>query len=266
MNRLIANNVHIVGNGAKTMMMVHGYGCDQHVWDLVLPEFVNDHRIVLLDLVGSGGSDVASYDRKKYATLRGHAADILEICDELKLGEVTYVGHSVAAMIGVLAALARPAQFSELVMVAPSPSYINSDGYVGGFTRADIDGLLDFLELNYLGWADKMAPAIMGVPDRPQLAADLAASFCRNDPAIAKHFGRVTFLSDHREDVKKLTKECLILQCTDDLLAPPVVGRWLQRNLARSTLVELFATGHSPHVSAPQETAAAMQRFLAGRV
>ena len=245
------------------MLLVHGYGCDQNMWRFITPAFAADYKIVLIDLVGPGGSDLTAYDRAKYATLNGHATDILEICQELNLRDLVFVGHSVSAMIGALAANREPWRFSNLVMICPSPCNINDGDYYGGFTRPDIDGLLDFLDANYLGWSNKMAPAIMGVPGQPQLAEELTNSFCRTDPEIGKHFGRVAFLSDHRSDVVKVTTPSLILQCSDDMVAPVAVGAWMHQAMPGSMLVKMQATGHCPHLSAPAETIAAIRGYLA---
>ena len=263
MTVLRRHNVAVTGRGSTPMIFAHGYGCDQHIWRLVAPAFANDYKIVLYDLTGSGRSDLSAYGRGKHGTLQGHATDLLEICDALDLSNAVIVGHSVSAMIAVLAANREPERFSSLVMVGPSPCYLNDGEYTGGFERADIDGLLDFLDTNFLGWSTKMAPAIMGVPEQPDLAEELANSFCRTDPEIAKHFGRVTFLSDHRTDVKALKHAALVLQCSDDIIAPLAVGEWLNRNLERSELVVMKATGHCPHLSAPAETIAAIREFLA---
>ena len=242
--------------------MVHGYGCDQTMWRLIKPAFSNDYKIVSIDLAGFGQSDLSAYDRSTYASLNGHATDILDICEELDLRDLVFVGHSVSAMIGVLAANRDPSRFSNLIMVAPSPCYINDDDYVGGFTPTDIDGLLELLDANFLGWSAQMAPVIMGQPDQPQLAEELTDRFCRTDPEIAKHFGRVTFLSDHRRDVMKVTTPTLILQCANDMLAPVAVGAWMHNAVPGSTLVNMQATGHCPHLSAPVETIAAMKSYL----
>ena len=262
MSVLRRNNVNVFGAGSRPILFSHGYGCDQNMWRLVAPEFFADHKVVVYDLVGSGHSELGAYDRAKYGTLDGHATDILEICEALDLEDVVLVGHSVSAMTAALAALRAPDRFSAIVMIGPSPCYIDDGNYTGGFKREDIDGLLDFLDANFLGWSTQMAPAIMGVPERPELAEELTNSFCRTDPEIAKHFAKVTFLSDHRADVKRLTHPTLILQCSADLIAPVAVGEWLHRNLPRSRLVVMHATGHCPHLSAPAETIAEMRRFL----
>ena len=242
--------------------MVHGYGCDQTMWRLIKPAFSNDYKIMSIDFAGFGQSDLSAYDRSNYASLNGHATDILDICEELDLRDLVFVGHSVSAMIGVLAANRDPSRFSNLIMVAPSPCYINDGDYVGGFTPTDIDGLLELLDANFLGWSAQMAPVIMGQPDQPHLAEELTDTFCRTDPEIAKHFGRVTFLSDHRRDVMKVTTPTLILQCANDMLAPVAVGAWLHNAVPGSTLVNMQATGHCPHLSAPVETIAAMKSYL----
>lgn len=259
------NNVAISGRpDGPVIMFAHGFGCDQNMWRNLLPYFAEDYRLVLFDHVGAGSSDVDAYDREKYGSLDGYAADILEIVAALELEDVILVGHSVSAMIAVLAAVQEPNRFSHLVLVAPSPRYIDdaADGYVGGFSREDIDGLLASLDSNYFAWAAALAPMIMGNPDEPELTEDLRGSFCRTDPSIARHFARVTFLSDTREALGKVHIPSLILQCSDDVLAPPEVGGYLHKHLDRSALVQLQATGHCPHVSATKETAAAVLHYL----
>ena len=256
------NNVKVSGRGTKPMLFAHGFGCDQNMWRLVAPAFEDDHKVILLDHVGAGRSDLSAYSRAKYGTLDGYAEDVLEICRELDLTGVVFVGHSVSAMIGVLAAIREPERFDALVLVGPSPRYINDDGYVGGFAREDIEELLDTLDGNYLGWSSAMAPAIMGNPDRPELAAELANSFCRTDPEIARHFARVTFLSDNRADLPRVRTRSLVLQCSEDAIAPLAVGEYVHRHLAGSRLAVMRATGHCPNLSAPGETIAAMRAFL----
>lgn len=263
MSILRRNNVNVSGSVVRPMIFLHGYGCDQNMWRFVTPAFAADCKIVLYDLTGSGQSDLSAYDLAKYDTLMGHATDLLEICDALALSDAIVVGHSVGATIAMLAANRAPSRFSSLAMVAPSPCYNDDAEYTGGFSREDIDGLLDFLDSNFLGWSAKMAPAIMGTPDRPELAEELTNSFCRTDPAIARHFAKVTFLSDHRADARHLALKTLILQCGDDIVAPVAVGEWLHRAIARSQLVVMRATGHCPHLSAPAETIAELRTFLA---
>ena len=244
------------------MLFAHGFGCDQHMWRFVAPAFEEEYKVVLFDHVGAGKSDLAAYNRAKYNSLNGYADDVLELCRELNLEDGIFVGHSVAAIIGILAAIKEPERFEKLVLIGPSPSYIDDGDYTGGFAREEIESLLDVLDSNYLGWSSTMAPAIMGRPDRPELGQELTNSFCRTDPEIAKHFARVTFLSDNRADVPKLKTRSLILQCSNDVIAPEAVGRYLHRTLADSHLVMMKATGHCPNLSAPDETIAAMKAFL----
>lgn len=244
-------------------MFAHGFGCDQSMWRYVWPAFEPDHRIVLFDHIGAGGSNAAAWDRERYSSLHGYASDVLEICRGLGLEEVVFVGHSVSAMIGVLAAAEEPNRFGRLVLVGPSPRYVDDDGYTGGFTREDIEGLLDSLSSNYLGWSSQMAPVIMGNADRPELGEELTNSFCRADPQIAEHFARVTFLSDNREDLSRVTTPSLVLQRSDDAIAPETVGEYVARSLPGSRIVQLEATGHCPNLSAPDETIAAIKAFLA---
>ena len=244
------------------MLFAHGFGCDQNMWRYVAPAFEDEYRVVLFDHVGAGRSDLAAYDRRKYSSLNGYAADILELCRELELHDVIFVGHSVSAMMGILAATAEPDRFQRLVLVGPSPRYLNDDGYVGGFAREDIDGLLESLESNYLGWSGAMAPTIMGNLDRPELGEELTNSFCRTDPAIAKHFARVTFLSDNRSDLGRVDIPTLVLQTREDVIAPIEVGEYVERALPQGQLVVLDATGHCPNLSAPEQTIAAIKAFL----
>ncbi|TDB80606.1 alpha/beta fold hydrolase [Micromonospora sp. KC721] len=263
MSAVARNNVTVLGrDGDPTIVFAHGFGCDQHMWRLVTDRFVDEYRVVLFDHVGSGGSDLSAYRPQRYASLQGYAEDVVEILAELDLWDVVFVGHSVSAMIGVLAAAAEPSRFSRLVLVGPSPRYLDDEDYRGGFTRADIDELLESLDSNYLGWSAAMAPVIMGNPDRPELGTELTNSFCRTDPAIARQFARVTFLSDNRTDLPQVTAPTLILQCTDDIIAPYEVGDYVHRHLPDSTLVVLKATGHCPNLSAPEETADAIHAFL----
>jgi sigma-B regulation protein RsbQ len=259
------NNVQIAGDGPATMILAHGFGCDQNMWRLMLPGYAGRYRIVLFDLVGSGRSDLSAYDPAKYATLQGYADDVIEIAREFAVGPTVFVGHSVSAMIGVLADLSAPGLFAAHAMVAPSPCYINHEDYVGGFARKDIDELLDTLGSNYLGWSSTMAPTIMGAPDQPELSVELTNSFCRTDPEIAKQFARVTFLSDHRADLPRLRTPTLILQSTDDLIAPQSVGEYMHRALPDSVLELIRNVGHCPHLSAPCASISAIDRFLAAR-
>ncbi len=265
MDTLARNNVVVTGNpDGPPMLFAHGFGCDQNMWRLVVPAFEATHRIVLMDSVGAGGSDLSAYDRDRYSDLRGYAEDVLEVCRDLSLRDVVFVGHSVSAMVGVLAANREPGLFSHLVLVGPSPRYIDDEGYVGGFTEEDIEGLLESLDSNYLGWSSAMAPVIMGNAERPELGTELTNSFCRTDPEIARHFARVTFTSDNRADLAAVEVPTLVLQCSEDVIAPPAVGRYVNDQIPGSRLVQLSATGHCPNLSAPEETAAAIAAFLAG--
>ncbi len=262
MSAIRRNNVHTLGTEGTPILFSHGFGCDQNMWRFVAPAFADTYRVVLFDHVGAGGSDLSAYDKRKYSTLEGYAADVLEICTELQLSDVVFVGHSVSAMIGVLAARKQPVRFKALVLVGPSPRYINDGDYVGGFSRSDIEGLLSSLDSNYLGWSSAMAPVIMGNPDRPELGSELTNSFCRTDPEIAADFARVTFLSDNRKDLSEVHTPALILQCAEDVIAPDVVGDYVHRSMPSSQLVKMSATGHCPNLSAPGETVAAIKAFL----
>jgi sigma-B regulation protein RsbQ len=256
------NNVKVVGSGERTLMFAHGYGCDQNMWRQVVLSFVSEYKIVLFDYVGSGLSDVSAFDRTKYSTLHGYAQDVLEILDELGLKDVNFVGHSVSSMIGALAAIQRPELFETMTMIGPSPCYINQGDYVGGFERSDIDSLLEALETNHVAWSTSMAPVIMGDQESPELAAELEASFCRMDPALAHHFAQVTFLSDNRKDLPNLSVKTLILQCQRDAIAGVGVGKYVSQCIPNSQFVIMDATGHCPHMSAPIEVAQELRKFL----
>ena len=262
MDLRLRNNVNVVGKGSSTLVFSHGFGCNQAMWNYLLPHFVERFRVVLYDLVGAGLSDLAAYDKPKYANLEGYAADLNEIIDGFASGPVILVGHSVSAMIGALADRAAPGRIAAHVMIGPSPCYIDADDYVGGFKPEDIQSLLDTLDSNYLGWSSTMAPVIMGAPGQPALSEELTHSFCRTEPEIAKQFARVTFLSDNRADIGGLTTPTLILQSTDDLIAPVCVGEYLHRVLPHSRYCLIDNVGHCPHMSAAAACAAAMDSFL----
>ena len=259
------NNVLVTGpEGRPAVMLAHGFGCDQNMWRLVAPKLAENFRVILFDHVGAGRSDLSAWRPERYSTLDGYADDVLRICRDLELRQVVFVGHSVSAMIGVLAAIREPDRFSKLILVGPSPRYIDEPGYRGGFSRADIDELLESLDSNYLGWSAAMAPVIMGNPDRPELADELAGSFCRTDPVIAHAFARTTFLSDNRADLARVSVPTLILQCSRDAIAPAEVGAFVHSQIPGSALVTLPATGHCPQLSAPDATLAAIADFISG--
>lgn len=266
MNIQQRNNVNAWSSGPATLLFAHGFGCDQAVWRFLLPAFEGRYRLVTFDAVGSGNSDRAAYDRGKYGTLQGYAQDVLEIADAFTSGPVVFVGHSVAAMVGLLATIREPGRFLAQVMVSPSPCYLNDGAYHGGFSRADIDDLLQTLRDNLPAWSRAMAPAIMGAPAQPELGRELEDSFCRNDPVIAAHFARVTFLADHRADLPRSATPALILQCTQDMIAPPPVGDYMHRTMQDSTLRLIDNIGHCPHMSAPGASAAAMRPFISHMV
>jgi sigma-B regulation protein RsbQ len=258
------NNVRILGPGnGRTVMLAHGFGCDQNLWRLVAPQLLPEFQVVLFDHVGAGSSDPSAWDADRYGSLQGYADDVLDIIRQLDLRDVVFVGHSVASMIGVLAAAAEPAPFGGLVLLTPSPRYVDDGDYHGGFSRSDIDELLVSMESNYLGWSRAMAPNIMGTPDRPELEGELTDSFCRTDPDRALVFARTTFLSDNRADLSRVSVPTLIVECAHDTLAPREVGAYVHEHIAGSELVTLDATGHCPHLSAPDATAAAIAEFAA---
>ncbi len=262
-NILVRNNVRIFGSGQQTMLFAHGFGCDQNMWRFVAPAFENDYRIVLFDYVGSGKSDLSAYSEQRYGDLAGYTQDVLDICEALSLEQVIYVGHSVSGVIGMLASIQKPGIFEQLILIGPSPCYINeAPAYVGGFERADITGLLDVMEKNYIGWANFLAPVVMKNPERPELTLELEESFCSTDPKIARRFAEATFFSDNRSDLPKVTIPSLILQCSEDAIAPLEVGAYLHEHLAQSTLRVMKATGHCPHMSHPEETISLIREYL----
>ena len=243
-------------------MFAHGFGCDQNMWRFVSPAFENEFSTVLFDHVGAGGSDLSAYDTTKYSTLAGYADDLVEIGNELGLRDAVFVGHSVSSMIGVMASIKAPEMFESLVLVGPSARYIDEGEYIGGFSRAQIDELLESLADNHLGWSAAMAPTIMGNLDRPELGEELTNSFCRTDPDIAKEFARVTFMSDNRDDLGKVTARTLVLQCREDIIASEQVGEYVRLNIPNSEMVILNATGHCPNLSAPNEVVSAIKAFV----
>ncbi|MBB6609927.1 alpha/beta hydrolase [Pontibacter sp. Tf4] len=256
------NNVKLFGDGSETLMFGHGFGCDQNMWRFVTPAFQHQHQIVLFDHVGAGDSDIAAYDKDKYGTLNGYVSDIIEIYRSLDLDNVVFVGHSVSAMMGVLTAIKDPTLFKKLILIGPSPCYINDGDYVGGFDRADVLTMLDFMEHDYFTWAYTFAPLIMGNPEVPILGEELIESLCKTDAEIAKQFARVTFLSDNRSDLFKLQTEALIMQCSEDIIAPEEVGNYVHKAIRNSTLVHLKATGHCPNLSSPLEIIEVMENYL----
>ena len=256
------NNVKIIGEGTQPLIFAHGYGCDQNMWRFVYPSFLDNYKVILFDHVGAGNSDDSYYDKEKYNDLKGYSNDLLEICEALDLEDIILVGHSVSSMIGLLAINTKPSIFSNFIMVGPSPCYINKDSYKGGFEQEDINDLIESLENNYLGWASNMAPVIMGNPEKPELGEELTNSFCRANPEIAKHFARVTFLSDNREDLKNLQIPSLIIQSKEDVIAPKFVGEYVHDNAKNSSFKIIDATGHCPNLSAPKATISAIKTYL----
>ena len=258
------NNVKVLGHGTQPMLFAHGFGCDQNMWRFVTPAFADDYRLVLFDYVGAGKSDWSAYAPGRYGSLAGYARDVLEICEALDLRDVIFVGHSVSAMIGLLAAIEQPERFARLIFVCPSPSFLNDlPAYRGGFELDEIRGLLGMMEKNYMGWANMLAPLIMQNAERPELAGELEQSFCSTDPIIARRFAEVTFLSDNRADLPKAPRPALILQCSSDALAHTAVGEYVHRQMPGSTLHLMQATGHCRHISHPEETIQAIKAYLA---
>ncbi|HEY3783055.1 MAG TPA: alpha/beta hydrolase [Fimbriimonadaceae bacterium] len=256
------NNVRVTGQGSQVMLFAHGFGCDQNMWRFITPAFEAEYKVVVFDYVGAGKSDLIAYDATKYATLAGYAQDLIEVCDALSEKNIIFVGHSVSSMIGILAARERPDLFERLILVGPSPCYINKEGYTGGFESEDIEGLLQMMDKNYIGWASFLAPVVMGNPSNTVLTEELQESFCSTDPVLARRFARATFLSDNRADLEGFDKPCLILQCAEDMIAPTAVGEFVHQRLPASQLVFMKATGHCPHMSHPEETIELISSYL----
>ncbi|WP_404934753.1 alpha/beta fold hydrolase [Nitratireductor sp. L15S-10] len=256
------NNVKISGDGQTPMIFAHGFGCDQNMWRFIAPEFERDHRVILFDHVGAGRSDLGAYDQERYATLEGYADDVVEICEALNVENGIFVGHSVSAMIGALASIKSPKHFEKLVLVCPSPCYLNDGDYQGGFSHQQLEELLEFLDENHMGWSAQMAPLIMGNADRPELSEELENSFCRTDPDIARAFARATFLSDNRADLASVRTSSLVLQCKEDVIAGQQVGKYVEEHLPDARLALIDAYGHCPNLSAPDEVIKAMREFL----
>lgn len=262
MSAIKRNNVVINGNGENVIMFAHGFGCDQNMWRYVYPAFQDNYTTVLFDHVGAGNSDLSAYSFQKYDELEGYAEDIVEIAKELNIKDAVFVGHSVSAIMGLIAANKAADIFKSLILIGPSPSYINQGDYIGGFSSSEIDELLESMNNNHLGWSMAMAPVIMGNPEREELGKELANSFCKTDPEIAKHFAKTTFLTDKRDILQHTKVPVLILQCSNDIIAPLEVGHYMHKQIENSKLVVMKATGHCPNLSAPEETIAAIRSFL----
>lgn len=262
MGILKRNNVKLSGSGSRPLVFAHGFGCDQQMWRFVAPAFEASHRVLLFDHIGCGKSDMSAYDHQRHATLDGYADDVVAILDAAGLDDVAFVGHSVSAMIGVLASLRSP-RITRLVMVGPSPRYLNdAPDYVGGFERSDIDTLMDLMESNMLGWASFLAPVVMGQAGGPALSDELRDSFCAADPYITRRFAAATFLADNRADLPRVRVPALVIQCSDDAIAPRAVGEYVHRHLPHSTLRVIEASGHCPHMTHPAETTALIREYL----
>ncbi|QJR80355.1 alpha/beta hydrolase [Alteromonas pelagimontana] len=262
MSVYLRNNIKVIGNGSTAIVFAHGFGCDQNMWRYLAPSFTDRFKVILFDLVGSGKSDLSAYDYEKYSSLHGYADDLIEIIDEVTDKPVIFVGHSVSTIIGLLASVDAPDKFTCQIMIGPSPCYINEGDYIGGFSRADVEELCNTIDSNYLGWSSTMAPVIMGAPEQPELAEELTNSFCRTDPKISQHFARVTFLSDHRDALPKSVTPALILQCSDDFIAPRTVGEYMQKEMPDAELRIIDNVGHCPHLSAPHASIEAIENYL----
>ena len=251
------------GSTSNPMVFAHGLGCNQTMWKDVAPAFQSTHQIVMFDLMGFGNSDTSCFSYERYQTLEGYADDFIEVVEETCFEPAVFVSHSVSGMIGILAACKRPDLFRQLILIGPSACYLNDgESYLGGFEKQDIEGLIDAMQSNYLGWAGQMAPAIMGNAERPELTDTLRDSFCRTNPEIARHFAALTFWSDNRSDLAKAYTPALILQCAEDVIAPVEVGKYVADQMPNATFVQLRATGHCPHVSHPAEVIQEIERYV----
>ncbi len=264
MQALVRSNVVQFGNGVAPMMFAHGFGCDQQMWRFVAPAFADSHKVVLFDHVGCGKSDLKAYDEQRHSSLPGYAQDVLDILEAAQLNNVVFVGHSVSAMVGILAAIQAPERFSRLVLLGPSPRYLNeAPGYFGGFERQDIEGLLDMIETNMLGWASFLAPMVMGASNPSDLTDELKQSFCAVDPYITRRFAQATFLGDNRADLPLLKVPSMVVQMADDAIAPRKVGEYVHRHTPHSRLAVIEGSGHCAHMTHPQETVSLIRAFLA---
>ncbi|KGO85925.1 sigma factor SigB regulation protein RsbQ [Flavobacterium rivuli WB 3.3-2 = DSM 21788] len=262
MDVLQRNNVRSFGKGSQTLLFAHGFGCDQNMWRFITPAFEAQFKIVTFDYVGCGNSDMEAYNPNRYSSLHGYAQDIIELCDALELNQIIFIGHSVSCMIGALASIQRMYLFKSLIMIGPSAKYVNDDEYYGGFSNGDLEGLFEVMDYNYIGWASFLAPVVMKNSDQPELAQELEESFCATDPDINRKFARVTFFSDNRDDLKKLKVPSLIMQCSEDAIAPDEVGHYVAHNIPFSTFVKMEATGHCPHLSHPAETISIIHNYI----
>lgn len=259
------NNVKVLGETGPWIIYAHGFGCSQRMWDGVTPFFRSTHRQVLFDYVGSGKSDLRAFDPKRYESLQGYAQDVLEVCDALDLKSgVTFVGHSVSSTVGLLASIKRPELFSQLVLIGPSPCFLNDGAYRGGFERADLEELLKLMDQNYIGWANSLAPLVAGAA-APQVSRELSDAFCTTDPQTTRVFARTTFMSDNRLDLPQVSVPSLILQHRHDALASLAVGDFVHAQLRGSTLQVLDVSGHCAHMSHPELVAGAVRSYLSQR-
>lgn len=258
----IRNNIKIIGNGEKTILFAHGFGCNQKMWQYLLSHFGEEYRLILFDYVGSGSSDINAYTTEKYRNLEGYKQDVFDIIDALQLQNLIFIGHSISSMIGMLAAIEEPQHFSKLIMIGPSPCYINDGNYNGGFEEKDIEELLEMMEMNFSGWASYLAPVAMDAPKDSPLTQELETAFVSVNPRIAREFAEATFYCDYRNKVKNLQVPTLIVQCSNDSIVPIEVGQFLYKQIENSELVIMDVRGHYPHISRPTETAEIIKHYL----
>ncbi|MFT6528800.1 MAG: sigma-B regulation protein RsbQ [Psychrosphaera sp.] len=259
----VRNNVNVIGQGEQTIVLAHGFGCDQQMWRFLTPMLDKNYKVVLFDYVGCGKSDLSSYDKTKYSTLKGYAYDVIEVCEALNLKNVILIGHSVSSIIGMHAAILSPSLFSHLVMVCPSPCFLNfPPEYIGGFEKEDLVELINLMDKNYIGWANYLAPLVMGENNDSEYINELNRSFCSTDPKYAKPFAEATFFSDDRKALSQLTVPSLILQSSNDKLASQEIGRYMQSQISNSKLNIIYADGHCLHMTKPEAVYKALIRFI----
>jgi sigma-B regulation protein RsbQ len=264
-NIIKRNNVKVIGNGEKTLMFAHGFGCDQNMWERLTPYFKDDYRLVLFDYVGSGQSELSAFDRQRYSSINGYAQDIIDVCEALYINEAVFIGHSVSCSAGIVAANLHPEYFSQLVLIGPSPCFLNlPPDYLGGFDKQDLEELLELMDQNFVGWANYLAPVVAGLSGEGQIAGELSASFCSTDPLVAKTFARTTFFADNRKDFEQNNIPCLLLQHEKDTLAPLNVGEYLNSNTAKSTYRVLDVVGHCAHMSHAELVSETIKKYLSG--
>ena len=259
------SNVRVLGDpdAARTLVFAHGFGSNQASWRFVVDALARDHRVVLLDLIGHGGSDPGAFSRVRHGALDGFADDLIEVADALALRGAVAVAHSASGVIAALAATKRPELFERIVMISTSPRYVDEPGYVGGFDQAGVDAVLRAMAADFDGWLRGLAPNAMSAPDQPLLATEFAQSIAAMNPATALVVMRSILTMDHRRTLAQLAAPVLLLQPSDDVFVPAEVGAYLARTMRQCTLRTIDAPGHFPHMTTPNVVIDAIRDFLA---